>query len=152
LWLLVLSVLIRAVVVMYLVGRYTAVTGQSFALRVAQIPGPRGWLLMLFVAGELAVLATGLTAIAKPCGNLGVFLLDEKLGLGETLGLNNPDTARLWVNGITTLFQAAALTVSLCSSYVALEKQQIIVCGLVVLGTGAATLFVGPNLFDLLLG
>lgn len=152
LWLLVLSVLIRGVVVMYLVGRYTAVTGQSFAQRVAALPGPRGWLLMLFVAAELAVLATGLTAIAKPCGDLGVFLLREELGLGETLGLNNPGTARLWVNGITTLFQAAALSVSLWASYLALEKQQILVCGLVVLGTGAATLFVGPSLVDMFLG
>lgn len=152
LWLLVLSVLIRGVVVMYLVGRYSAVTGQSFAQRIAMLPGPRGWLLMLFVAGELAVLATGLTAIAKPCGDLGVFILSEKLGMRETLGLDNPDTSRLWVNGITTLFQAAALTVSLCSSYVALEKQQILVCSLVVLGTGAATLFVGPNLVELFLG
>src|SRR5438045_5293662 len=49
LWMLVLSVVIRAGFVMYLVGRYTAVTGQSFAHRVAALPGPRGWLLMLFV-------------------------------------------------------------------------------------------------------
>jgi hypothetical protein len=152
LWLLLLSVLIRAVFVMYLVGRYTAVTGQSFAHRVATLPGPRGWLLLLFVLGELAVLATGLTAIAKPCGNLGVFLLREYTGLADMLGLTNPDTARLWENGITSVFLGAALAVSLCSSYLSLEKQQIVICGLMVAGTAIATLVVGPNLADMLTG
>ena len=152
LWMLLLSVVIRAGFVMYLVGRYTAVTGQSFAHRVAALPGPRGWLLMLFVAAELAILATGLTAIAKPCGNLGVFLLGEKLGLAETLGLTNPETARLWVNGITSVFLGAALAVSLGSSYVSLEKQQILICGLMVVGTAAATIFVGPDLIEMFWG
>lgn len=152
LWLLVTSVVIRAVFVMYLVGRYTAVTGESFALRVATLPGPRGWLLLLFVLGELAVLATGLTAISKPCGHLGVFLLKEQLGLAEALGLTHPGTAALWVNGITSVFIAAALAVSLGSSYISLEKQQIAVCGLMVAGTAIATLLVGPNLADLIIG
>ncbi|MBL8849203.1 MAG: Nramp family divalent metal transporter [Planctomycetaceae bacterium] len=152
LWMLVLSVVTRALVVMYLVGRYTAVTGQPFAQRVALLPGPRGWVLLLFVLGELAVISTGLTAIAKPCGNLGVFLLSEKLGLADTLGLTNPDTARLWVNGITSVFLGAALAVGLGSSYASLEKQQIVICGLMVAGTAAATLVVGPNLIELLKG
>jgi hypothetical protein len=152
LWMLVLSVVIRAGFVMYLVGRYTAVTGQSFAHRVAMLPGPRGWLLMLFVAAELAILATGLTAIAKPCGHLGVFLLSEKLGLADSLGLTNPDTARLWVNGITSVFLGAALAVGLGSSYVSLEKQQIIICGLMVAGTAAATIVVGPDLVEMFWG
>lgn len=152
LWLLLTSVVIRAVFVMYLVGRYTAVTGESFALRVATLPGPRGWLLLLFVLGELAVLATGLTAISKPCGHLGVFLLKEKLGLAVTLGLTDPATAALWVNGITSVFLGAALAVSLGSSYVSLEKQQIAVCGLMVAGTAIGTLLVGPNFVELFLG
>ncbi len=152
LWMLVLSVVIRAGFVMYLVGRYTAVTGQSFAHRVAALPGPRGWLLMLFVVAELAILATGLTAIAKPCGNLGVFLLGEKLGLAEMLGLTNPDVARLWVNGITSVFLGAALLVSLGSSYLSLEKQQIVICGVMVVGTAAATICVGPDLIEMLKG
>ncbi|MFO1096382.1 MAG: hypothetical protein U0992_24215 [Planctomycetaceae bacterium] len=152
LWLLVLSVVTRGVFVMYLVGRYSAVTGQSFAQRVATLPGPRGWLLFLFVLGELAVLATGLTAIAKPCGHLGVFLLNEHFGLGATLGLDSPATAGLWVNGITSVFLGAALLVSLGSSYVSLEKQQIVICGLMVGGTAIATVLVGPNLLDMFLG
>ena len=152
LWMLVLSVVIRAGFVMYLVGRYTAVTGQSFAHRVATLPGPRGWLLMLFVAAELAILATGLTAIAKPCGNLGVFLLGEKWGFADTLGLTKPETAQIWVNGITSVFLGAALTMSLGSSYVSLEKQQIVVCGLMVTGTAIATIFVGPDLKEVLWG
>jgi hypothetical protein len=145
-------VVIRAVFVMYLVGRYTAVTGQSFAQRVATLPGPRGWLLLLFVIGELAVLATGLTAIAKPCGNLGVFLLQQYSGLSDALGLANPETARWWENGVTSIFLGAALAVSLGSSYVSLEKQQIVICGLMVAGTAAATLVVGPNLIEMLRG
>lgn len=152
LWLLVLSVVIRAGFVMYLVGRYTAVTGQPFAQRVASLPGPRGWLLILFVAGELAVLATGLTAIAKPCGNLAVFLLQQSPSIVASLGLEDAGRVQLWENGITTVFLAAALLVSLGSSYLSLEKQQIVVCGLMVLGTSVATLIVGPNLVELLVG
>lgn len=152
LWLLVLSVLIRGGFVMYLIGRYTAVTGQSFSQRMAGLPGPRGWLLLIVVAAELALLATGLTAVAKPCGNLGTFLLSQRASLAEAIGLADPLVSQRWENGLTTVFLGAALLVSLCSTYSMLEKQQIIICGLMVLGTAIATLLVGPNLVELFKG
>lgn len=152
LWLLVLCVITRAGFVMYLVGRYTAITGQSFAQRVAAFPGPRGWLLLFFVVSELALLATGLTAIAKPCGNLGVHLLSLWPSLTSTWGLSDPQIARLWENGITTAFIGLAMIVSAASTYGMMEKQQIVICAVMVAGTAIATLIVGPNLTDMLLG
>lgn len=151
-WLLILSVVIRAVFVMYLVGRYTAITGQLFPQRIAALPGPRGWLLVLFVLAELAVLSTGLTAIAKPCGNLGVHLMNQSTSLAIRLDLANPQIAGIWENGITTAFLAAAMLVSLASSYGSMEKQQIVICGVMVVGTAIATLIVGPNLWDMFQG
>ena len=55
LWLLVLSVIVKGVFVMYLMGRYTAITGQGVGRRLVMLPGPRGWLLMSVVVVEVGV-------------------------------------------------------------------------------------------------
>ena len=52
----------------------------------------------------------------------------------------------------TTLFLGAALSFSLLSSYHVLEKQQIFICGLLVVGTATATVIVGPNLASVVEG
>src|SRR4051812_21315968 len=43
LWLLVLSVMVKGVFLTYLIGRYTAITGQRIGHRLVKLPGPRGW-------------------------------------------------------------------------------------------------------------
>ena len=144
LWLLVASVLVKGIVVTYFIGRYTAVTGQVFAHRLAMLPGPRGWLLLLIVIAELSLISMGLTAVAKPCGNLVAYVLTDYLP--PWMGFSS------WENLMATLLLAAALVSSALSSYNALERQQVLICGILAGGTFAAMAMIGPDLGKLLTG
>lgn len=143
-WLLILSVLVKGIFVTYLIGRYTAVTGQRIGHRLVMLPGPRGWLLLAVIIAELGLIGMGLTAVAKPCGNLITVLSYEVLP-----GDLSFDT---WVNLWTNLIFAAAMGVSLLSSFKMLERQQIVICGVLVVGTIAATLLVNPDIGNMLVG
>lgn len=144
LWLVLLSVVVKGVCVTYLLGRFTAVSGQHLGHQLVHLPGPRGWLLWLIIGIDLLVLGTALTAIAKPCGNLMVHLLEPWLpGFMDRAA---------WDNLVALLFLAAALVLSLFTSYDSLEKQQIIICGILVGGTILAVLLVGPNIWKVLKG
>ena len=46
LWLVLASTLIKGVCVTYLLGRYSAVSGEMIGQRLVRLPGPRGWLLV----------------------------------------------------------------------------------------------------------
>ena len=144
LWLLLLSVVVKGVFVTYLVGRYTAITGERIGNRLARIPGPRGWILLAVIVVEVCLLSTGLTAVAKPCGNLVAFLASDSLG-----GTLDFDT---WQNIFTSLLLGAALSLSICTSFDRLQTQQIIICGIIVAGTMVATLMVRPDYGDLIIG
>src|SRR5215211_5011215 len=52
LWLVLLSSVVKGMFVTYLVGRYTAVSGEQIGHRLARVPGPRGWLPLLILALE----------------------------------------------------------------------------------------------------
>ena len=86
----------------------------------------------------------GLTAVAKPCGNLITVLIHDALP-GEL----SFDT---WVNLWTNVIFAAAMAVSLVSSFHMVERQQIVICGVLVLGTIIATLLVKPDVWNMLEG
>lgn len=144
LWLVLLSVLTKGVFVTYLLGRYTAASGQHIGPRLLQLPGPRGWLLHAIVWMELIAMTLALAAVAKPCGNLVVYLLRASLP-GSV-------SHATWENLCTTLFLAAALILSLYTSYMALEKQQIVICGILVGGTILSTFMIGPRVVDALVG
>lgn len=144
LWLLLLSVLVRGVFVTYLIGRYTAITGQGIGYRLVMLPGPRGWLLLAILTAEVGLLSMGLTTIAKPCGNLITYLLFDRLPEGWAFGV--------WENIWTTVLMAAAMLFSLLVSYRALERQQIVICGIVVTGTVIAGVLVQPDLLKLVTG
>ena len=47
LWLVLLSCLSKGIFVIYLLGRYTAISGEHVGQGLARLPGPRGWLLLL---------------------------------------------------------------------------------------------------------
>lgn len=143
-WLLVLSVVVKGIFVTYLIGRYTAVTGQRIGHRLVLLPGPRGWLLIALLAAELGLIGMALTAVAKPCGNLVTVLFYDALP-----GNLDSDT---WVNLWTNVIFAAAMAVSLLSSFKMLERQQIVICGGLVLGTITATLLVNPDVGSMLAG
>ena len=135
LWLVLLAVLVKGICVTYLLGRYTAVSGEAVGARLARLPGPRGWLLIALVGLELAAAAPLWAAIARPSGELlGYLLFSSGPGL-ET-------KSRL----LATLFIAAALGLSLPTSYKSLERQQIIICGILVLGTIIGTALVRPDM------
>lgn len=144
LWLLLLSVLVKGVFVTYLCGRYTAVTGQRIGHRLMMLPGPRGWLLLVVAVAEVGLIRMGLTAVAKPCGNLITFLCYDSLPGNLSFGT--------WENLWTNIIFAAALSLGLLSSFCALQRQQIFICGVLVLGTITATLIVKPDVWSLLSG
>ncbi len=140
LWLVLLSVIVKGVFVTYLLGRYTAVSGEPISQRLAQVPGPRGWVLLILVGLEMAATGPLWAAVARPCGDLLHHLL-----------FSNPtapiDTAReLFIERcLTTVFILAAVILSLWLTYEKLEKQQVIICGILVLGTIVGTLLVKPD-------
>ena len=144
LWLLVLSVIVKSGFVTYMIGRYTAVTGQLIGHRLVMLPGPRGWLLLTIVVVEISLISMGLTTLAKPCGNLITFVLWDALPHSLSFGT----WENLWSMGLIGL----ALACGLLSSYSALERQQIIICGILVTGTLVALAIVRPNLPELVRG
>lgn len=144
LWLLISSVLVKGVFVTYLVGRYSAVTGEGIGDRLIRLPGPRGWLLLAVVVFEIGVTSMALTAISKSCGNLITFVLQDYLP-------NNLSFAT-WENLCASLVLGAAMMVGLFSSFQSLERQQIAICAALVIGTLAATFIVTPDLGKMILG
>ncbi len=144
LWLLLLSVVVKGIFVTYLTGRYTAVTGQRIGHRLVMLPGPRGWLLLGVVIAELGLVSMGLTAVAKPCGNLITFLLYDSLPGHLGFGV--------WENLWTCIILTTAMLIGLLSSFRALERQQVVICSVLVIGTITATLIVRPDYWGLLTG
>jgi Mn2+/Fe2+ NRAMP family transporter len=144
LWLILISAIIKGVFVTYMLGRFTAVSGQPVGIYLAQLPGPRGWFVLSLVGIELFAVSFSLSAIAKPCGILVTNIL-------ATTATNTFASAG-WENSITTLFLGLALGMSLVISYNILEKQQVIICGILVTGTILATLLVWPSVKGILLG
>ena len=67
LWLILLSVLVKGVFVTYMLGRYTAISGELIGPRLVKLPGPRGWLLILLLVLDFAATAPLWAVIARPC-------------------------------------------------------------------------------------
>lgn len=143
LWLVLLSSIVKGVFVTYLLGRYTAVSGEPLGQRLARVPGPRGWLLLALIVLEMAAAGPLWAAVARPCGNLLFYLLSN--------GASPPH--QLFVERLlTSAFIGVALLVGLFLSYEKLEKQQVVICGVLILGTILGTLLVKPNLWEIIRG
>lgn len=145
LWLVLLSVIVKGIFVTYLLGRYTAVSGEPISQRLARVPGPRGWLLLTILFLEMAAAGPLWAAVARPCGELMYFLLFEGTQFGSDNKLLIPRT-------ITMLFIIVALGFSVVTNYDRLEQQQVIICCLLVIGTIIGTLLVRPDLWAALKG
>ena len=141
LWLVLVSVIVKGIFVTYLLGRYTAVSGEHIGHRLVRLPGPRGWLLITIIVLEFMVAPLVWVAIAKPCGDLVYYILFP--GAGESV---------FWENMITTCFIVLALGISMFLTYGKLEKQQIIICSILVVGTAVGTLMVRPDILQALQG
>ncbi len=154
LWLVLASVLVKGICVTYLMGRYTAVSGELFGPRVARMPGPRGWLLLTIIALELGAAGPLWAAIARPSGDLMYFLLERLIAqvnpsvMPNLLGIS-PDG---WKSLFGTAFVLVALLLGAGVSFASLERQQVIICGVLVAGTIAGTLMVRPDFLAALLG
>ncbi len=142
LWVVLLACVVKGVFVTYMLGRYTAISGEYVGHRLVHFPGPRGWLLILIVGVEIVFAPLAWVAIAKPCGSLLHHLIGQQF---FTAGTFNAAGNAFWVNLYTTLFIAAALLVSLTLTYERLEKEQLVICGILVLGTIIGTIMVWPD-------
>ena len=143
LWLVLLSVLVKGICVTYLLGRYTAVSGEFFGNRLVRLPGPRGWLLLVIIALELAASGPLWAAIVRPCGEL-IFYLAQQF-VGEIPWAHGPAV-------ISTALVISVLVMSLRQSFERLERQQVVICGILVLGTMLGTLMVRPDFMATLRG
>ena len=101
LWLVLLSCVVKGIFVTYLLGRYTAVSGEYIGHRLVKLPGPRGWLLIAIVILEMVGAPLAWVPIAKPCGapppfsvqRLAVFrCLPTRLGKPNHVLLYHPRT------------------------------------------------------------
>ncbi len=144
LWLVLLSCVVKGVFVTYLLGRYTAVSGEHIGHRLARLPGPRGWLPLAIVAMEMLGAPLAWVPIAKPCGDLFHFLFQSSL----SQSIAEP----IWENIFTSCFITLALAFGLRLSFERLEKQQIIICLILVTGTLIGTLIVRPNFREAVIG
>ncbi len=144
LWLVLLSCVVKGVFLTYLLGRYTAVSGEYIGHRLVHLPGPRGWFLIAIVVLEMLIAPLVWAAIAKPCGVLLHYLLQD--------GLPQSVAQPVWENALTTCFVGLACALGLVLSFQRLEKQQIIICGILVSGTVIGTLMVRPDFWQALVG
>jgi len=147
-WLVLLSVLVKAVFFTYMLGRYTAISGEHIGHRLVKLPGPRGWLLITIIVLEMLAGPPLWVAIARPCGNLLYYVLASKDGLH--LPLSGSEEA--WGQAITIAFIILALGMSLRLTYEKLEKQQIVICLILVTGTVLGTLLVRPDIGAAIIG
>jgi Mn2+/Fe2+ NRAMP family transporter len=154
LWLVLASVLVKGVCVTYLVGRYTAVSGELFGPRVARMPGPRGWLLITIIVLELGAAGPLWAAIARPSGDLMHYLLERFAW--QVNSIEDPDVfgalPEIWKPIFGTAFVIVALVLGAGVSFASLERQQVIICGVLVLGTILGTIMVRPDLVEVLVG
>ena len=143
LWLVVLSALTKGVCVTYMLGRYTAVSGEAIGQRLVRLPGPRGWFLLAIIALELGAAGPLWAAIARPSGELMHYVLSLAFGGSETgtLALH----ASAWKAIFGTAFVLLALVLGIGQTFAALEKQQIAICVILVFGTIAGTIMVRPD-------
>ena len=134
LWLILFASFAKSFVLLYLLGRYAALTGDSVGARLLDLPGPRGWLLVFLLFADLVPAGAVFAAIAAPCG----VLITQHTG-------GDP---RLWAIG----FALVAIAVAVVQKYDALEKQQVVVCLVLLACVVFSTLLVGPDLRRLLAG
>jgi hypothetical protein len=134
LWLIMVASFTKSFVLLYLLGRYAALTGDSVPERLMGLPGPRGWLLAFILFADLVPAGAVFAAIAAPCG----VLITQHAG-GDPRG---------WA----IAFALVAIAVAVIQKYDVLEKQQVVVCLVLLACVVVATLVVGPDLRRLLVG
>ncbi|MGI8782565.1 MAG: Nramp family divalent metal transporter [Acidobacteriota bacterium] len=139
LWLVLLAVLTKSLLTLYMLGRYAAASGEPVANRLVQLPGPRGWLLWTVLLLEGLVAPAVFVVIAVPCGQL----------MGQILSSFGLSVSYKW---LALLFVSMAIIVGMIQQYQTLEKSQVLVCLVLMVGTVVATLLVRPDVWETLKG
>jgi hypothetical protein len=152
LWLVVASVLTKGICVTYLLGRYTAVSGEAIGQRLVRVPGPRGWLLLAIIILELSAAGPLWAAIARPSGELIHYVLQQAFVADGSDAAALVSHAATWKSLFGTAFILVALLLGVGQTFASLEKQQIAICIVLVLGTIAGTLMVRPDFAAALAG
>jgi len=135
LWLVVLAALTKNLFLQYALGRYTVITGEYLGDAWARVPGPRGWFLWFILVIEVTMAPFFVAAIAGACGGL----------MRTIFGFGDP---RLW--GV--FFALFALGLGIGVSYAKMEQQQMIICGVLVLGTLIGAIISSPSLLETVKG
>jgi hypothetical protein len=119
------------------------VSGERIGQRLVRLPGPRGWLLLAIIFLELSAAGPLWAAIARPSGELIHYVLTD-FASPEATGTLVAD-ASIWKAIFGTTFIGVALLLGLGQTFAILEKQQVFICVVLVLGTIAGTLMVRPD-------
>lgn len=127
LWLILLACLTKSFVLLYFLGRYSALSGDNVAARLKEFPGPPGWLLLFILVADLVPAGPVFAAIATPCGSL----------IANLIG----GSPKIWGIGFALL----AIVIAVVQKYDFLEKQQVVVCLGMLACVIAATLMVSPD-------
>jgi Mn2+/Fe2+ NRAMP family transporter len=135
LWLVLLACLSKNLFLEYALGRYTLITGEFLGDAWTRVPGPRGWFLWFILVIEVAMAPFFVSAIAGACGGL----------MASIFGFGDP---RLW----GSFFALAAIGLGIGASFTKLEQQQVIICGILVVGTLIGALMSSPSLQEIVKG
>jgi hypothetical protein len=134
-WVVPLSALIKGGLLTYLIGRYTVLTGELISVRMAKMPGPRYWGVIFVLVISICMAPFFVSAVAGACGGL----------LQHLLAFGNPIHWSVFVAILTT-------ALGTMGSFSYLERLQVMICGLLLAGTGAGVFMVQPSLSDILIG
>jgi Mn2+/Fe2+ NRAMP family transporter len=139
LWLILLAAVTKSFLTLYLLGRYAVMSGETVADRLVNFPGPRGWVLWTVLVLEALVAPLVFVVIAVPCGQL----------MSQVLAAAGVTIPYKW---LALGFVSLAIGVGMVQRYGTLEKSQMIVCSILLVGTVSATVLVGPNLVEIIKG
>jgi Mn2+/Fe2+ NRAMP family transporter len=139
LWLILLAAVTKSFLTLYLLGRYAAMSGEAVADRLVYFPGPRGWVLWTVLVLEALVAPLVFVVIAVPCGQL----------MSQVLATAGATISYKW---LALIFVSLAIGVGMVQPYGTLEKSQMIVCSILLVGTVTATVLVGPNVLEMVKG
>ena len=139
LWLILLAAVTKSFLTLYLLGRYAVMSGEAVADRLVNFPGPRGWVLWTVLVLEALVAPLVFVVIAVPCGQL----------MSQVLAAGGATIPYKW---LALGFVSLAIGVGMVQRFGTLEKSQMIVCSILLVGTVTATILVGPNLVEMVKG
>jgi len=135
LWLVLLACLTKNLFLQYAIGRYTVITGEYLGDAWLRMPGPRGWFLWFILSIDWMIAPFFVSAIAGACGGL----------MTTIFGFGDP---RLW----GTFFALGAVGLGIGAGYAKLEKQQIVMCAVLVLGTLIGAIIASPSIKEIVKG